>query len=130
MSTHPNAELVRAAYDRVADGDGTGFTELLAEGVKWHFPGRSSVAGDFEGRDAVIEHWHAYSAATGESLKAEVAAVLGDDRFAVAIEHVTAERDGKSYNRHDVVVFRIKDGAIAEAWVYPESQYELDDLLS
>jgi ketosteroid isomerase-like protein len=129
MSDHPNAELVRAAYAAVDAGDGTLFHELLADDVKWHFPGRSSVAGDYEGREAVLGHFVAFSEATGGTLKADVAAVLGDDKFAIAIEHVTAERAGKTYNRHDVVVFRMKNGKAAEGWLYPESQYELDDLL-
>jgi ketosteroid isomerase-like protein len=115
MNEHPNAELVRRRSP-----------DVLADGVRWHFPGRSTMAGDFEGRDAVVAHLANHDAVANS----DVLAVLADDRFAIAIEHVTAERDGKRYNRHDVVVYRIKEGAVAEGWHYPESQYEWDDLLS
>jgi uncharacterized protein len=84
------------------------------------------MAGDFEGRDAVVAHLMDHDAVA----TSEVAAVLDDDKFAIAIEHVTAERDGKVYDRHDVIVYRIKEGKVAEGWHYPESQYEWDDLLS
>ena len=114
MTEHPNAELVRGRSP-----------DALADGVRWHFPGRSRVAGDFEGREAVVAHLAEHDAIASS----DVAAILADDNFAIAIEHVTAERDGKSYNRHDVVVYRIKEGKVAEAWHYPESQYEWDDLL-
>jgi ketosteroid isomerase-like protein len=122
MTDHPNADLVRNAYE----GGPEAAIAALADDVKWHFPGRSHVAGDFEGKGAVLEHLAALQA----DFEVSLFALLADDKFAIAIEHVTAERNGKQYDRHDVAVFRIKGGKIAEVWVYPESQYELDDLLS
>lgn len=115
MDEHPNAALVRRRNP-----------DALADAVRWHFPGRSSVAGDFEGWEAVVAHLTQHDAIANS----EVAAILADDKFAIAIEHVTVSRNGKSYDRHDVVVYRIKDGKVAEGWHYPESQYEWDDVLS
>ena len=130
MSDHPNAELIRGAYAGLTAGGGESMASILADSVKWHVPGRSRFAGDFEGRDAVIRCWEEYGELIGSSSTIDLVSVFADDRLAIAIEHFTAERNGKRYDRHDLVVYRIKDGKVAEGWVYPESQYELDDLLS
>lgn len=130
MSTHPNAALIQGAYDALANRDPSVLLDLIADDVRWHLPGRHPHAGDFEGKDALLAHWRDYGEATGASHFPPVLAVLADDRFAIAIEHVELERNGKSYNRHDLVVYRIKDGKIVEGWVYPENPYEIDDLLS
>jgi ketosteroid isomerase-like protein len=130
MTDHPNAELVRSAYEALAGGDPSVLVGLLADDVKWHLPGRHRFAGDFEGRDELLAHWATFGEATGGAEPPKMVAVLGDDNFAIAIEHVVIERNEKRYDRHDVIVFRVKAGRIAEGWVYPESQYEIDDLLS
>lgn len=129
MAEHPNVELVRSAYAAISAGNGEPFMAMLADGVKWHYPGKSPLAGDYEGREAVRDHFHAIDAAT-TMVEMQLLTVLADDRFAIAIEHNVMAKGDNRYDRHDLVVFRIKDGQVAEAWVYPENQYELDAVLS
>ena len=122
MADHPNAQLVRDAYE----GGPEAAVAALADNVKWHFPGGSRVAGDFEGREAVLAHIGELMAA----FSVELFHVMADDRFVVAIEHVTGEGNGNTYDRHDVVVFRIKDGKVAEGWAYPENLHEIEAVLA
>ncbi len=130
MTDHPNAELVRTGYAALAAGDVNPFMGMLADNIKWHFPGHSVVAGDFEGKDALLANFGAMSEATGGNLQIDLFHVLADDRFVVAIEHVVGERGDKRYDRHDVAVFRMKDGKIAEGWAYVENLDDWDALLS
>ena len=45
-----NAEIVRRGYAAFNSADMKALTELLDEKASWHTPGRSSIAGDREGR--------------------------------------------------------------------------------
>ncbi len=51
---HPNEELVRRGYEAFATGDMETLRELLDPEIVWHFPGRSVLAGDHRGPDAVL----------------------------------------------------------------------------
>ncbi|MBA3653910.1 MAG: nuclear transport factor 2 family protein [Actinobacteria bacterium] len=129
MTDHPNAELVRSGYAAMAGGDADTFLAMLADDIKWHFPGKSAVSGDFEGKSALLAHVAAMAAAAG-SLDIQLVHMLADDTFAVAIEHVVATKGDKRYDRHDIAVFRMKDGRVAEGWAYVENLDEWEALLS
>ena len=51
---HPNEELVRKGYDAFNRGDVDTLRELFDPEIVWHFPGRSPLAGDHRGPDAVV----------------------------------------------------------------------------
>ena len=130
MTDHPNAKLVRGVYDAFGRGDVEAALARVSDGFKWHFPGRSPAAGDFEGHEAFLGSQAAMAEATGGGLSMEVVHVVADDAFAVAIEHVKVNNGDKQYDRHDIAVFRVKDGTIVEGWAYPENLYEWDEALS
>jgi hypothetical protein len=44
-----------------------------------------------------------------------------------ALTHVTARRGDHNYDSHDVWVFRLRDGQIAEAWWRPDDLYAADE---
>ena len=130
MAEHPNAAFLRAAYDAfTSEGNPNVLLDGCADGFKWHFPGRSVLAGDYEGRDGFMTYLGKMGE-TGATINIELVAVIADDNFATAIEHVTGEHNGKTYDQHDLGIFRFKNGKVAEAWGYIEDQYGWDDLLS
>jgi ketosteroid isomerase-like protein len=48
----------------------------------------------------------------------------------VALYTARAERDGQAYEDETVLVFRIRDGKIAEQWSYVADQYGTDEFFS
>ena len=52
MGADENAAITRRGYEAFNSGDMETLTEIFDEGVVWHTPGRSSLAGDYQGRDA------------------------------------------------------------------------------
>ena len=130
MAEHPNAELIQRAYKAFSDdGNPNVLLDEFADGFKWHFPGRSMLAGDYEGRDGFLTYLGKLAEAGGETT-IDLVTAFGNDNFVTAIEHVKVERNGKSYDQHDIVIFRFKGGKIAEAWGYLEDPYGWDDVLS
>ena len=53
MSEHTNVALHRKVHEAFSRGDMDTLTEMIAEDVVWHSPGKSQISGDFRGREAV-----------------------------------------------------------------------------
>ena len=69
-----NAAIVRRGYEAFDSGDHRRrLTELFGENASWHTPGRSPLAGDIVGRDAVRGPVSAATAVeTGGTFKADL----------------------------------------------------------
>ena len=54
MGSDGNAAIVRRGYEAFNKADIATLTKLFDEKASWHTPGRSPIAGDRKGRDAVF----------------------------------------------------------------------------
>jgi len=110
-----NAAIVRRSYEAVNRGDVETLTELLGDNVSWHTPGRSPLAGDVVGREAVFARLGRYLAETGGTFRADLKRVLTDeDGRVIGIHHSVAERDGKHLGIYGGIVFELQDGQIVD----------------
>jgi uncharacterized protein len=110
-----NAAIVRRGYDALWSGDRTKLAELFGESASWHTPGRSSLAGDVVGREAVFARLGLYLAETGGTFRADLKRVLTDeDGRVIGIHHNVAERDGKHLDVYCCIVFELENGRIVD----------------
>jgi uncharacterized protein len=110
-----NAEVVRRAYEAFNTSDAKVLTELFHEAASWHTPGRSPIAGDNQGRDAVFSQFGKYVGDTGGTFRANLRDVLkSDDGRVIGIHHNSGERNGKRLDVGCCIVFEVKDGQIIE----------------
>lgn len=123
MGAAENAAIVRRGYEAFNAGDMETLTELFDESASWHTPGRSSLAGDHEGREAAFTQFGRYGGETGGTFRAELRTVLADDGHAVGIHHNSAERDGKRLDVDCCLVLELRDGRITDG---REHFYALD----
>ena len=56
MEPQQNVAIMRRAYEAFNTGDINTLNELMDETV-WHLPGRSSMANDYQGRDATLAYF-------------------------------------------------------------------------
>ncbi|MEX2459197.1 MAG: nuclear transport factor 2 family protein [Actinomycetota bacterium] len=124
---HPNEDLVRRGYEAFAAGDVATMTELMADDVVWHTPGRSSISGDQKGRDAVLQFFGKIAQDTGGTFKLDVHDIVGNDEHVVALTTSTGQKDGRSLNAHIINTFHVKDGKLTEAWAASDDQYAVDE---
>jgi len=118
-------EAQRRAY---ADGELDPLRELLDEDVVWHVPGRSAIAGEHRGVDAVLDYLRKRRAMTGATFRVSVHGLeLIGDRV-VQLAGGVAERDGRELSWDTVGVFRVLDGRIAECWLVPFDLYAFDEI--
>jgi ketosteroid isomerase-like protein len=116
QSTEPttdNAEVVRRAYAAFNEADVATLTELMDTDISWHTPGRSPIAGDYLGRDAVFGQFGRYGGDTGGTFKAELKQVFtSPDGRVIGLHHNSGERNGKRLDSDCCIVFEIEDGRV------------------
>jgi ketosteroid isomerase-like protein len=127
---HPNAKVVRLLYDAFARGDMETAKSCFVRDAVWHLPGRSLIAGDHQGVDAIILFFGKLKELSGGTFKAELTDVVANDRHAVALQHATGTRGTKRLDVTACQVMRIQDGRILEVRGYYSDQYALDDFWS
>ena len=129
MAEHPNIARIRDGYAAFATGDFAVLTDLFAEDVVWHVGGRSQLAGEYRGRDAVFAFFGKIMEVTEGSFHLDVHAILADDERGVALVFGTASRGGRSVTDLAAHVFHLHDGKVVEYWNATTDQYAFDELI-
>jgi ketosteroid isomerase-like protein len=110
-----NVEVVRRGYEAFNTADMAALTELFDERSSWHTPGRSSVAGDHQGRDAVFAQFGRYAGETGGTFKAALQQLFAaEDGRVVGLHHNSGERNGIQLDTDCCIVFQIEDGRLVD----------------
>jgi ketosteroid isomerase-like protein len=128
MVEEEDIELVRTAYDAFVAGDMEWLNEHLHENIVWHAAGRSSLAGEYRGREEVL-------ASLAKSVQIampafEIHDVAASEDHAVTVLDVTWRRpDGEAFEGKAVQVFHVGGGKFLESWFIPEDQAGLDAFL-
>jgi uncharacterized protein len=128
---HPNALVIRRFYAAFATPDyETDVRVLLRDDVVWHVAGDNPLAGDFVGPSAVLNAMRNYGVHSDHTLQLDTRSVFADDDHAIAVHLATARRANLDYEAHEIDVFHISDGQIAEFWSFSEDQRATDALWS
>jgi ketosteroid isomerase-like protein len=128
---HPNVDLVREGFAAFGRGDIDALRDrYLASDVRYHIPGRSPLAGDYDGLAQVLEVLGRFFELSGGTLRLELHDVLANDEHAVALLMVRAEREGRRLEDNQVNTFHIRDGKATEVWVQATDLYASDEFWS
>ena len=131
MGADENAAIIRRGYEAFNSGDMETLTELFDESAVWHTPGRSSLAGDHQGRDATFAYFGRLGQETGGNFRAELRHLLADgDGHVVGIQRNSGERNGKRLDVDACLVFRLEDGLVTEGWEHLRDLYAWDEFWS
>jgi ketosteroid isomerase-like protein len=110
-----NVAIVRRGYRALNSADPAPLAELFDDNASWHTPGRSPVAGDAFGRNAVFARFGQYARETGGTFRADLKRVLTDeDGKVIGIHHNVGERDGKELDVYCCIVFEVANGRIVD----------------
>ena len=128
---HENADVVRRGYEAFNSADMETLTELFDESASWHTPGRASIAGDHQSRDAAFAYFGQLGEQTGGTFKAELRSLAADDEGRVVGMHNCAgERNGKQLDVDCCLVFELKDGKIVAGREHFADLYAWDEFWS
>ena len=125
------AETLGRAMAAVSRGDVQEFGEiLLSDDVVWHWPGRSSVAGEYRGREAAVGLIRGFGELTQGRLRVEPVEILEGRDYLMSFTHVTAEQEGRTLDVMMADAMRFgADGRVAEYWTLSNDQAAVDAFL-
>jgi ketosteroid isomerase-like protein len=130
MPEHSNIEAVRRGYEAFNKGDMDTVAALFSDDVVWHVPGRSALAGDYRGRNAVFSFLGELSERTEGTYHSELHIAVGDDEHVISVDQTTARQGERVYEGQELVVFRFRDGRVEEVWQALLSPYHHDEFFS
>ena len=131
MGAAENAAILRRAYEAFNTGDMDTLIEIFDESLVWHLPGRSSMANDYQGRDATLAYFGQIAQETGGTFRAELQHLLADDDDrVVGIQRSTAQRGGKHLDVGNCIVFQFKDGRVTDGREHFNDLYAWDEFWS
>ena len=116
MSEHPNVQLMSDGYVAFGKGDLAALELLMTDDAVWHVPGRTPLAGDYEGRTAVFAFFAKVMELTEGSFRVEPLTLLADDHYGCAPVRMTAHRGDRHLDVMNVQAARLEDGKVAEFW--------------
>jgi uncharacterized protein len=131
MTADENVAILQRAYDAFNSADLDTLTELFDESAVWHLPGRSAMADDYQGRDAILAYFGQLGQETGGTFRAQLERLLGDDDDrVVGIQRSTADRNGKQLDVGNCIVFQLKDGRVTDGREHFHDLYAWDEFWS
>ena len=125
-----NVALHRKGHEAFSRGDMDYLAELFAPDVLWHVAGRSPLAGDHRGRDAVFEFFGRLAQLSGGTIELEDQFFLGESDRTVALFKLKATRGEKVLDHDFCEVVRWENGKVAEDWGFAFDQYTYDEFWS
>jgi ketosteroid isomerase-like protein len=120
MTEHANATLTRTMVDAFLRGDLATVASAFADDAVWDLPGRSAVAGDYKGPEAIVGFLARSFELSGGTLRLELIDILGSDWGAVQVQRVRADHDGRSLDCVEVLAHEIVDGRIVRTYHRPD----------
>ena len=78
MTADENVATMQRAYHAFNTGDIDTLTDLFDETAVWHLPGHSSMADDYQGRDATLAYFGQLAEKTGGTFRAELQHLAAD----------------------------------------------------
>lgn len=97
----------------------------FADNAVWDLPGRSAVAGEYKGPDAIIGFLAKSYELSGGTLQLNLIEILGSDWGAVQVQHVRAAHEGRSLDCVEVLAHEVVDGKVVRTYHRPD-QYAID----
>ncbi len=115
-SRNQNSEIVRRGYAAFNTGDMDTLALSIGETCTWHTPGKSPVAGDHKGHEAIFGQFGRLGSETHGTFKAKLLHVTeSEDGLVVGVHQNTGERNGKRLDVLCCIVFDIRNGKLMDA---------------
>jgi ketosteroid isomerase-like protein len=130
VGEHPNVELARRGFVAFATGDRATIDELIDADAVWRIRGRSDLAGEYRGREAILAMLRETAVRTGGTYRAELHYAVADDAHVVAVYRATGQRDERAIDILQALIVRVGDGRWVEVDAVPTDQYAFDEFWS
>jgi uncharacterized protein len=127
---HPDEAVVRRFIEAMVNRDVGAIADCFADDVVFHIAGRNALSGDHRGKQEVLTRlFQAWEEAFG-GLEIRVHDLLATDDHVVVLSDRRATRDDRTLDMRAATVYHVRDGKIAEAWLFEWDPYAIDEFLT
>jgi uncharacterized protein len=124
-----DVDVIRSFYEAFAEGRLEFIRdELLADDVVFHVPGRGTLAGEYRGKDEVLNYLSKVAEAGTVVLKPS-SFLSGDGHIAVVLD-VEGSRENRRLDERGMQLFQVAGGKVTRRWSYPPESYATDEYFS
>ena len=124
--TQQDEQAVRSLYAAFSAQDVPRMQQLFDPDVIWHLPGRSVLAGDHQGVDAVLAFFGRVAELSEGSFTVELHDIIASDEHVVSLHTARGTARGCTLEDHNVIVAHVRDGRIAAIYEHHEDLYAVD----
>jgi ketosteroid isomerase-like protein len=129
MNPQPDSSIhfvVKRYADAWVANDLRAIVDSYHDEVVFHYFGRSPLAGTHRGKTACLAVLKQVREKTNRKL-VSVRDVLAGEHFGVIVAVERFERGGASVEIERMLRYRVRDGKLAECWIYDEDQRLVDE---
>ena len=121
-----NEALVRQIFGAFAQKRGFALRNVFAEDATWVVPGSGSMAGTFVGREQIFAFLGRLPKETGGTYSSALIDLLASDDRAAALYRASGDRNGRTLELDQVLLFRVENGLVQEVLALPSDPAEFD----
>ena len=119
MSVEANAALVRRIMEAFAAKEGFALRDCFAEDAIWHVPGRGVMAGTYRGRSEIFRFLAHLPKLTDGTYRSTFIDALASPERGAGLYRARGEREGRSIDIDQLLLFRIENGLVTEVLALP-----------
>ena len=125
-----NVDLARKGYQAFNEAHLEDLMELMSDEIVWHAGGDNPIAGDYNGKDEVMQLFAKFGQLLEGTYEADVHDILASEDHTVVVGTYTATRHGRTHSARFVDVIH-PDGAgrVKEFWRFFEDAAAEDEFL-
>lgn len=127
MSREANEALVRRIFDAFARKQGFQLRECFAQDAVWQVPGASVMAGTYAGRGEIFRFLGNLPKLTNGTYGSRLIDVLASDERAAALYRAFGERDGRSLDIDQILLFGFRGGLVTEVLALPNDPLAFEE---
>jgi ketosteroid isomerase-like protein len=118
--------VVRRMVEALQRRDATAIADLLSDDVVYYFPGRSEVAGTYQGRAEVLGLFDAFDSLFDEPPTMASHDVVPSEAHVVDLATYRATRGGQPFGWNAVRLYHVAEDKITEIWLMIGDIYAFD----
>lgn len=128
---HQFPQTAEILYRVVAGATGHSALPSLDDASLLHVPGRSGVAGTYQGREAILRLLERMTDLTDGTLRfVPTRTLTTDDQMIVVCGHASGHRQTKQLDTDTAYVVLLREDRVREMWLAHQDQADFDDFWS
>jgi ketosteroid isomerase-like protein len=117
--TAVNRALVQRIMDAFMNKDRFALRDCFAEDAVWHVPGAGVMSGTYQGRREIFRFLARLPKLTDGTYQATFIDALASEERGAGLYRARGEREGRTLDIDQVLLFTIRDGLVTEVLALP-----------